>query len=135
MPVTSKKQLKYIFFIRNKYKHKKHTPKKYSWVWDDEWIKGVDMKKLPNKSTVKPRTNPNTLSEGITFPFLLKGKSPATLYYKVEGKKWIVYYELDEPANKDNPLGNSPITILIADKRILTEKNIRSIIKYIQKSQ
>lgn len=37
MPAKSKKQLKLIFAIRNKYKNKLKTPEKWKWVWDEEW--------------------------------------------------------------------------------------------------
>ena len=37
MPATSEKQRKLIFSIRNKYKSKFKTPKKWKWVWGEEW--------------------------------------------------------------------------------------------------
>ena len=37
MPAKSKDQLKLIYSIRNKYKSKSRTPKKWDWVWDGEW--------------------------------------------------------------------------------------------------
>lgn len=39
MPSKSVKQRNLIFAIRNKYKDKKNTPKKWKWVWGDEWLK------------------------------------------------------------------------------------------------
>ena len=37
MPAQSKQQLKLIYAIRGKYKTKKTTPKKWKWVWGEEW--------------------------------------------------------------------------------------------------
>ena len=39
MPSKSEKQRRFIYAIRNKYKKKKDTPKKWKWVWNDEWLK------------------------------------------------------------------------------------------------
>lgn len=39
MPSHSEKQRKFIYAIRNRYKKKKDTPKKWKWVWNDEWLK------------------------------------------------------------------------------------------------
>ena len=38
MPAKSVKQLRFIYALRGKYKSKKKTPKKYKWVWNDEWL-------------------------------------------------------------------------------------------------
>jgi hypothetical protein len=48
MPATSKKQYKFIWALRNKYGSKKKAPKKYHWVFDDEWT-DVDYQELPQK--------------------------------------------------------------------------------------
>ena len=37
MPAKSKQQLKLIYAIRNKYKSKKKAPKKWKWVFGEEW--------------------------------------------------------------------------------------------------
>ena len=37
MPAKSNKQLKYIYAIRNKYGSKNKAPKKYKWVFGEEW--------------------------------------------------------------------------------------------------
>lgn len=37
MPAVSKRQLKYIYVLRSKYKNKSSTPKKDQWIWKDEW--------------------------------------------------------------------------------------------------
>jgi hypothetical protein len=37
MPAKSKKQLRLIWAIRGKYKTKNKTPKKWKWVWGEEW--------------------------------------------------------------------------------------------------
>lgn len=37
MPAVSKRQLKYIYVLRNKYKNKSSTPKEDQWIWKDEW--------------------------------------------------------------------------------------------------
>lgn len=39
MPSKSKKQRKFIFAKRNQYKTKANTPKKWQWIWNDEWEK------------------------------------------------------------------------------------------------
>jgi predicted nucleotidyltransferase len=50
MPVKSKAQQKYIFYLRNKYENKTNTPEKYKWIWKDEWTQsGKDYDKLPDK--------------------------------------------------------------------------------------
>lgn len=46
MPAKSQQQLKFIYAIRNKYKTKKEAPKKFKWVFDEEWT-DVKMKELP----------------------------------------------------------------------------------------
>lgn len=46
MPSSSEKQRKYIFYLRGKYKNKKNTPKKYSFIWDKDWEK-VQEKYIP----------------------------------------------------------------------------------------
>jgi ParB-like nuclease domain len=37
MPAKSPQQLKLIWAIRNKYKSKRKSPKKWKWVWGEEW--------------------------------------------------------------------------------------------------
>ena len=37
MPAKSEKQLRLIWAIRRKYKTKSKTPKKWKWVWGEEW--------------------------------------------------------------------------------------------------
>jgi len=37
MPAKSKQQLKLIYAIRNKYGSKKKAPKKWKWVFGEEW--------------------------------------------------------------------------------------------------
>lgn len=37
MPAKSKQQLKLIWIIRNKYGTKKNAPKKWKWVFEEEW--------------------------------------------------------------------------------------------------
>lgn len=193
MPVKSQKQAKYIYSIRGKYGSKAKTPKKDKWVWDDEWVKGVNIKSLPTEigedvkklnedrflktgfyfsslstgDKIKKGSKEYTivsvgaddayikdnngkqilikslngfepikvkaLNEDITYPVVFPNNQAATLYYKVEGNKWIIYYEYSEPASEEEPLGNAPVTILVANKKILSERNIKAIIKYIQK--
>lgn len=36
MPAKSEKQLKYIYYLKNKYKSKSKAPKKYKWAFDPE---------------------------------------------------------------------------------------------------
>lgn len=47
MPAKSKKQLRFIYAMRNKYKKKKYAPKNMKWVFNKEWTEGVKMKDLP----------------------------------------------------------------------------------------
>ena len=37
MPASSTKQLKFIYAKRAQYKTKSKAPKKYKWVFDEEW--------------------------------------------------------------------------------------------------
>ena len=37
MPAKSEKQLRLIWAIRRKYKNRSKTPKKWKWVWGEEW--------------------------------------------------------------------------------------------------
>lgn len=37
MPAKTKKQLAYIYALRNKYGSFSKTPKKHQWVWGEEW--------------------------------------------------------------------------------------------------
>lgn len=37
MPATSRKQQKYIYFLRGKYKTKTDTPEKFKWIWEEGW--------------------------------------------------------------------------------------------------
>lgn len=39
MPAKSRKQQKFIFYLRNKYGNKVKTPQKYKWIWDKDWEK------------------------------------------------------------------------------------------------
>jgi hypothetical protein len=50
MPAKSQQQMKFIFFLRNKYKNKKDAPDKYKWAFDPEWTEDIKMKKLPVKT-------------------------------------------------------------------------------------
>lgn len=77
--------------------------------------------------------NTSKLNEDITYPVVFGDNKAATIYYKVEGRKWIVYYELNEPASTESPINNAPVTIFVANKKILDEKNIKAMIRYIQK--
>jgi len=38
MPAKSKKQLRFIWANRRKYKNKKRTPKNMKWIWKPEWV-------------------------------------------------------------------------------------------------
>ena len=35
MPAETRKQQKYIYFLRGKYKTKSDTPEKFKWIWDE----------------------------------------------------------------------------------------------------
>jgi len=45
----SRKELKYIFKMRKKFKDKKNTPKDKKWVFNDEWTKGIETGGMPTK--------------------------------------------------------------------------------------
>jgi hypothetical protein len=47
MPARTKKQWKYIWYLRNKNKNKKRVPEKDKWAMKPEWTAGVDYKELP----------------------------------------------------------------------------------------
>lgn len=46
MPASSQAQRRLIFGKRNQYKNEKRTPKKWKWIWDDDW---ENKGKLPEK--------------------------------------------------------------------------------------
>ena len=46
MPVTSKRQYRFVMSMRSKYNNPLHTPEKNKWIWNDEWD-AVDFKELP----------------------------------------------------------------------------------------
>ena len=37
MPAQSKKQLALVYVRRNQYGSKEKTPKKWKWIWKEEW--------------------------------------------------------------------------------------------------
>ena len=37
IPSRSTKQRRWIFYLRNKYKSKDKTPKKWKFIWDEDW--------------------------------------------------------------------------------------------------
>jgi hypothetical protein len=39
MPSVSEQQRELVFVKRNQYKSKKDTPEKWSWIWNDDWLK------------------------------------------------------------------------------------------------
>ncbi len=48
MPAKSQQQLKMIYARRNRYKSEDKTPKKWKWIWDEDWT-DVSFKDLPEK--------------------------------------------------------------------------------------
>ena len=74
MPAKSQQQLKFIYAIRNKYKTKKDAPKKFKWVFDEEWT-DVKMKELPKvvegmfSFMKKPDINKPIMDEINSFDF------------------------------------------------------------------
>jgi hypothetical protein len=48
MPAKSQQQLKMIYARRNRYKSEDKTPKKWKWIWDEDWT-DVSFKELPEK--------------------------------------------------------------------------------------
>jgi len=56
LPARSRKQQRYIFYLRNKYKSPSKTPEKYKWIWKKEWERLEEAKKRRRrrKRTKKP---------------------------------------------------------------------------------
>lgn len=53
MPAVSQSQRRLIFGKRNQYKTEKKTPKKWKWIWHDEWEnKGKLPEKIKNESLI-----------------------------------------------------------------------------------
>lgn len=53
MPSKSRKQLKYIFAMRKKYKSRDNAPESKQWVFNDEWQKELDPKSLTSLNDFK----------------------------------------------------------------------------------
>lgn len=53
MPSKSRKQLKYIFAMRKKYKAKANAPESKQWVFNDEWQKELDPKSVTSLKDFK----------------------------------------------------------------------------------
>jgi hypothetical protein len=47
MPANTKRQFKYIWAMRRKYKSKKKAPKNMRWVFDSDWTSGLKYNDLP----------------------------------------------------------------------------------------
>lgn len=72
MPAKSKKQQRYIFFLRNKYKTKDKTPKKFKWIWDKEWEhieESYNNNNLFNDYLLRVFDKMYNETHDITFPF------------------------------------------------------------------
>jgi len=55
MPAKSKKQFRYIQYLRSLNKNKKSAPKKNKWAYEKGWTKGVKYKAL--KEYITPKFN------------------------------------------------------------------------------
>lgn len=63
MPARSEKQRRFIFAKRRQYGKKKDTPKRWKWVWGEEWTKLKESRILDfdcfiAKSTYKTTQSP-----------------------------------------------------------------------------
>jgi hypothetical protein len=65
MPAKSQAQRGLIFSRRDKYGSKKNTPKKWKWIWDEDW---ENKGKLPKK--VKKKKNESALVSESLEEFL-----------------------------------------------------------------
>lgn len=86
----SQQQMKYIYAMRNKYKSKRKAPKNMKWVFDEEWTKGVKMKKLPNK--VK--------NESHIMNFQLFNESEVNVGYEGDEEDYLLYGDEEEEETK-----------------------------------
>ena len=55
MPAKSKKQFRYIQYLRSLNKNKAKAPKKRKWAYEKGWTKGVNYKSL--KESITPKFN------------------------------------------------------------------------------
>lgn len=91
MPAKSKKQLKYIYAMRNKYGSRKEAPKNMKWLFGKEWTKDVKMSKLKeNILSYSEFINENKDSDEIIqrrdriIDILLSGKNESLTYNQIE---------------------------------------------------
>lgn len=63
MPARSRKQLKYIWTMRKKYKTKKNAPKSMKWVFNKEWTEDIKPSTLP----VRVKDFKSYVSENYNF--------------------------------------------------------------------
>ncbi|HPM74248.1 MAG TPA: hypothetical protein PLA71_00835 [Saccharofermentans sp.] len=85
MPAKSKKQFKLIQAKRSQYETKAATPAEWKWVWDKEWIDGVDYDKLPEGNIMKFEEKIQELLESESK---IDGVTYDTIKYEaVHGKK------------------------------------------------
>ena len=89
MPAKSQQQMKYIYAMRNKYKSKRKAPKNMKWLFDEEWTKGVKMKKLPNK--VK--------NESHIMNFHLFNESEVNVDYEGDEEDYLLYGDQEEESS------------------------------------
>lgn len=62
MPAKSQAQRGLIFSRRDQYGSKKNTPKKWKWIWDEDW---ENKGKLPKKVKKKKKNESALVSESL----------------------------------------------------------------------
>lgn len=91
MPAKSRKQQRYIFYLRNKYGSPEKTPKKYKWIWHKDWEKLEEAKRKMKKKHKNKRS-------------YLK---PDSYYKKPYGYYGIWYYHYDDAVDDGGDAGDA----------------------------
>ncbi|NP_835719.1 hypothetical protein Rm378p132 [Rhodothermus phage RM378] len=92
MPAKSRKQQRYIFYLRNKYGSPEKTPKKYKWIWHKDWEKLEEAKRKKKKK--KRRKNKRSYLK------------PDSYYKKPYGYYGIWYYHYDDGVDDGGDAGD-----------------------------
>ena len=79
MPFKSDKQRKFIYYLRGKYSTKKNTPKKYKWIWAEDWV-----------SENKILTKFNTFSKNMEFKKIVSDKKEDFKEFITKFKKHLI---------------------------------------------
>lgn len=78
MPFRSNKQRRYIYYLRGKYSNKKNTPKKFKWIWSEDWGVVSENKVYKFKSFVKKFSN---FSNNMGFQKIISDKKEDFLIF------------------------------------------------------